>query len=68
VLIHLPPENEWTSSHQAIAQDDEKAEITRLERGLAATIRELDNTQKQFAADMAAAESALLDVQLVMLQ
>ena len=67
VLIHLPPENEWTSSHQAIAQDDVKAEITRLERALAATIRELDNTQKQFATDMAAAESALLDVQLVML-
>lgn len=66
-LIYLPPESEWTSAHQAIAQDDVEAEINRLERALAAAIRELDSTRKQFATDMAAAESALLDVQLVML-
>ena len=67
VLIHLPPETEWTSAHQAIAPEDVEAEIDRLDRAVAAAIRELDATQKQFATDMAAAESALLDVQLAIL-
>ena len=67
VLIHLPPESEWTSAHQAIAQDDVEAEINRLDRALAAAIRELETMQKQFATDMAAVESALLDVQLAIL-
>jgi phosphotransferase system enzyme I (PtsI) len=67
VLIYLPPESEWTSAHQAIAEDDVEAEINRLDRALAAAIRELDNTQKQFATDVTAAESALLDVQLAVL-
>jgi phosphoenolpyruvate-protein phosphotransferase len=67
-LVYLPPESELTSAHQAIAQDDVEVEINRLDCALAAAIRELDNTQKQFAGDMATAESDLLDVHLAMLK
>jgi phosphoenolpyruvate-protein phosphotransferase len=67
-LIYLTPESELTSANQVIAQDDVAAEIHRLDYALAAAIRELGNTQKQFAGDMAAAESDLLDVHLAMLK
>ncbi|PKN87662.1 MAG: phosphoenolpyruvate--protein phosphotransferase [Deltaproteobacteria bacterium HGW-Deltaproteobacteria-1] len=67
-LIYLPLESELTSVHQAIAPDDVETEINRLDCALAAAIRELENTQKQFAEDMATAESELLDVHLAMLK
>ncbi|MDD5170065.1 MAG: phosphoenolpyruvate--protein phosphotransferase [Syntrophales bacterium] len=67
-LIYVPPEIEMTSQQQAIAPDDVEAEIKRLDTALEAAIRELDNTQKQFAGEMAAAENALLDVHLAMLR
>jgi phosphoenolpyruvate-protein kinase (PTS system EI component) len=60
VLISLPPESEGPSAHQALAPEDVEAEINRLDRAVAAAIRELDTTQTQCAPDMAAAESALL--------
>jgi phosphoenolpyruvate-protein phosphotransferase len=65
--IYLPTESELTSSHQPIAQDDVEAEISRLDSALAAAIREMDNTQRSLAGDMAAAESALLEVHVAML-
>ncbi len=65
--IYLPAESELASAHQPIAQDDVEAEISRLDSALAAAIRELDNTQRGLASDMAAAESALLEVHVAML-
>ncbi|MGA2322814.1 MAG: phosphoenolpyruvate--protein phosphotransferase [Sedimentisphaerales bacterium] len=65
--IYLPPESELTSAHQPISQDDVEAEISRLDSALAAAIRDLDNTQRSLAGDMAAAESALLEVHVAML-
>ena len=67
VRIHMPPENEWTSAPRSIARDDVEAEIGRLDRALAAAVDELDDTQKTFAADMAAEENALLDAHAAML-
>jgi phosphoenolpyruvate-protein phosphotransferase len=67
-LIYQSPENELTSGHQPVAQNDVKAEINRLDCALAAAINELENTQKQFAGDIVAAESSLLDVHLAMLK
>jgi phosphoenolpyruvate-protein phosphotransferase len=65
--IYLPSESELTSTHQPISQDDVEAEISRLDSALAAAIRELDNTRRNLAGDMAAAESALLEVHVAML-
>lgn len=65
-IYHLP-ESELTSAHQPIGQNDVEAEIDRLDNALAAAIRELDDTQRHFVGDMAVAESALLEVQLAML-
>jgi phosphoenolpyruvate-protein phosphotransferase (PTS system enzyme I) len=67
-LIYQSPENELTSGHQTITHNDVQAEINRLDCALAAAISELGNTQKQFADDMVAAESSLLDVHLAMLK
>ena len=67
-LIYLPPDSELAYAHQAIAQNDVEAEIDRLDRALSAVISELENTQQQFASDTESAESALLDVHLVMLK
>jgi phosphotransferase system enzyme I (PtsI) len=65
--IYLPAESELTSSQQPIAQDDVEAEVSRLDNALTAAIREMDNTQRSLASDMAAAESALLEVHVAML-
>ena len=65
--IYLPAESELTAAHHPIEQDEVEAEISRLDTALAAAIRELDNTQWHLADDMAAAETALLDVHLAML-
>ncbi|WP_186409273.1 phosphoenolpyruvate--protein phosphotransferase [Candidatus Accumulibacter aalborgensis] len=65
--IYLPTESELTAAHQPIEQHEVEAEISRLDSALAAAIRELDNTQRHLADDMAAAETALLDVHLAML-
>jgi phosphoenolpyruvate-protein phosphotransferase (PTS system enzyme I) len=67
-LIYQPPESESAWGHQAISHNDVEAEINRLDCALAAAICELDNTQKQFAGNMGAAESALLDAHLAMLK
>jgi phosphoenolpyruvate-protein phosphotransferase (PTS system enzyme I) len=67
-LIHLPPEGESTPGHRAITSDDVDSEINRLDRALAAVIRELDDTRKRFADGMAAEESALVDVHMAMLK
>jgi phosphoenolpyruvate-protein phosphotransferase (PTS system enzyme I) len=65
--IYLPEESESTSSHQPISQNDVEAEISRLDNALTAAIREMDNTRRNLASDMAAAESALLEVHVAML-
>ena len=65
--IYLPTENKWPPVHQSIARDDVEAEINRLDRALAVAIRELDDTRRHLAGDMAAAESAVLEVHLAML-
>lgn len=65
--IYLPTESEWTSAHQPIAQDDVESEISRLDSALAVAIRELDDTQRQLTGDMGAAESAVLEVHVAML-
>ncbi len=65
--IYLPSEGESTFEQQPITQDDVEAEIDRLDSALAAAIRELENRQQHLIGDMAAAESALLDVHLAML-
>ncbi len=67
-LVYQSPESELISGGQAIARNDVKPEIDRLDGALAAAIYELDNTQKQYAGDMAAAESSLLDAHLAMLK
>ena len=67
-LVYQSPESELISGGQAIARNDVKPEIDRLDGVLAAAIYELDNTQKQYAGDMAAAESSLLDAHLAMLK
>jgi phosphoenolpyruvate-protein phosphotransferase (PTS system enzyme I) len=66
-LIYQPTECELTSGHQTIARNDVEPEINRLDSALAAAICELDDTRKQFARDMGAAESSLLDAHLTML-
>ncbi len=65
--IYRPSESDGTSAQQPIAPADVPAEINRIDRALAAAIRELENTQMHLSDDMAAAESALLDVHLAML-
>ncbi len=65
--IHLPSGSELTSARHPIAQDDVEAEINRLDQALAAAIRDLDKQPRHLSDDMAAAESALLDVHLAML-
>jgi phosphoenolpyruvate-protein phosphotransferase (PTS system enzyme I) len=65
--IYLPAESELTCAHQPIGQNDVEAEIARLDNALAAAIRELDNTKRHSFGDITAEESALLDVQLSML-
>ena len=67
-LIYQPLESELISGRQAIAHNDVKTEINRLDCALAAAICELDNTQKQFAGNMADAESSLLDAHIAMLK
>jgi phosphoenolpyruvate-protein phosphotransferase (PTS system enzyme I) len=65
--IYRPPESELISANQSIGQNDVEAEIDRFDIALATAIRELDDTQAHFIGDMAEAESALLGVQLAML-
>ena len=67
-LVHLPPESAGTFAHENILQDDVDGEINRLDSALAAAIRELNDTQQQFAGDMAATARALLDAHRTMLQ
>ena len=66
--IYLPEESELTSSHQPIAKNDVEMEIGRLDNALTVAICEMDNTRKNLATDMAAAESALLEVHVAMLK
>lgn len=65
--IHLPSESDLPFEHQPVAPDDVDEEIRRLDTALAAAVRELDHKDRHLSDDMAAAESALLDVQLAML-
>ncbi len=65
--VYQPPDSEWTSVYEPIGQGDIEKEIERLDTALAASIRELEVTQKNFAGAKATAESALLDIQLAML-
>jgi phosphoenolpyruvate-protein phosphotransferase (PTS system enzyme I) len=65
--VYQPPESELTSTHQPIGRNDVEAEISRLDKALAAAIKELDDTQKHLVDDMPAAENDLLAVQLAIL-
>jgi phosphoenolpyruvate-protein phosphotransferase (PTS system enzyme I) len=65
--IYAPPDDESTFSPLPIAPDEVETEINRLDAALAAAICELDRTQRNLANDIGAAESALLDVHLAML-
>jgi phosphoenolpyruvate-protein phosphotransferase len=65
--IYVPPESAGTSAHQPIAQAAVELEIARLDQALAAAIRELDDTQRHFVGDMVAAERALLEVHVALL-
>ena len=66
--IYLPSESEFAAAHSPISDDDVEGELSRLDDALAEAIRELDNTQRHFAGDMALAERALLDVHVAMLK
>jgi phosphotransferase system enzyme I (PtsI) len=65
--IHLSSESDLPVEHQPVAADDVDEEIRRLDTALVAAVRELDHKDRHLSDDMAAAESALLDVQLAML-
>ncbi len=65
--IHQPSESQSSGVHQPIAPDAVEGEIDRLDAALTAARSELGSTQRHLAGDMAAAESALLDVHLAML-
>jgi phosphoenolpyruvate-protein phosphotransferase (PTS system enzyme I) len=67
VWIYKPTENELSFAHKPIGQKDVETEIDKLDNALKAAIHELDDTQSQLTGKMAAAESALLGVQLAML-
>ena len=65
--VYQASESDLNPTHQPIGQNDVEAEISRLDHALDAAIRELKATQKHFGGGRAVAESALVDVQLVML-
>jgi phosphoenolpyruvate-protein phosphotransferase (PTS system enzyme I) len=66
-LIYHPYEYGFYSAPQPIGQKDVETEIDKLDSALKAAIHELHDTQTQFSGNMAVAESALLGVQLAML-
>ena len=65
--VYHPPESEPGLEGEPIGPKDVESEIGRLNTALAASIRELEETQTRFAGEKVAAESAFVDVQLIML-
>ncbi len=65
--IYQPPESEPALAYEPVGPKGVEAEIGRLNTALTASISELEDAQTRFAGDTVAAESAFMDVQLVML-
>jgi phosphoenolpyruvate-protein phosphotransferase (PTS system enzyme I) len=68
VALVYVPEHESALGVQNIIQDDVELEVTRFDRALAESIRELDNIQEYCDPQLADEEIALIEARLAMLR
>jgi phosphotransferase system enzyme I (PtsI) len=68
VAVVYLPEHESALGESTITPDDVESETDRLDRALAASIRELDNLREQFEHQQADDEIALVEMRLAMLK